>query len=52
MKKLKFGKVEGKENAADLMTKNVPRELAKAHCDKLNVTDKEGRHPKAPELKD
>ena len=51
-KKLKFGKVDGKENVADIMTKNVPKELAVEHCSRMNMEKREGRHPKAPELKD
>ena len=52
MKRLRYEKVDGKKNAADLMTKNVSRELSEAHCDKLNVKILEGRHPMAPTLKD
>jgi hypothetical protein len=51
-KRLRYSKVDGKKNAADLMTKNVPRELSEEHCGKMNIEIKEGRHAKAPALKE
>jgi hypothetical protein len=51
-KKLKFGKVDGKENVADLMTKHVPKDLCRKFCENMGIEIREGRHPKAPELKE
>ena len=50
-KKLKYGKVDGKDNIADIMTKNVPKELSEKHCFSIGMTFKDGRHELAPELK-
>jgi hypothetical protein len=51
-KRLRFGKVDGKLNVADLMTKHVSQELCKSHCEKMHFERREGRHDKAPALKE
>jgi hypothetical protein len=51
-KRLRFGKVDGKENVADLMTKHVPKDLCRKFCDMMGIESRKGRHPKAPELKE
>jgi hypothetical protein len=51
-KKMRFGKVDGKENVADIMTKNVSRELSREHCKRMDVEAREGRHERAPAVKD
>ena len=50
-KKLSFGKVDGKENAADMMTKNLSRELSEEHCERIQLEFRNGRHEKAPEFR-
>jgi hypothetical protein len=50
-KKLKFGKVDGKENVADIMTKNVAKELSEKHCKQMGFEQREGRHEQSPTLK-
>jgi hypothetical protein len=50
-KKLKYGKVDGKENVADIMTKNVAKELSEKHCRRMGFETRTGRHEKSPMLK-
>ena len=50
-KRLKYGKVDGKENVADLMTKHVARDLCLKHCEGMQIFRRESRHEKAPALK-
>jgi len=50
-KKLAFGKVDGKENIADMMTKNLSRELSEEHCGRIHLEFRAGRHEKAPEFR-
>jgi hypothetical protein len=51
-KRLRFGKVDGKENVADLMTKHVPKDLCRKFCEMMGIETRKGRHVKAPELKE
>jgi len=51
-KRLKFGKVDGKLNVADLMTKHVPQDLCKSHCERMHIERRQERHEKAPTLKE
>ena len=47
---LPIGKVDGGENPADLMTKNVGIELAKKHMEKMGIRFAEGRSEPAVKL--
>jgi hypothetical protein len=51
-KKLKYGKVDGKENVADIMTKNVAKDLSEKHCKRMGFEVRSGRHEKSPTLKE
>jgi hypothetical protein len=51
-KKLKYGKVDGKDNVADIMTKNVGKELSEKHCKSMGFEQRDGRHAKSPTLKE
>ena len=50
-KKVAFGKVDGKQNTADMMTKYLAKENSENHCARLRLEFREGRHDKAPRLK-
>ena len=49
-KSLKYKKVLGSRNPADLLTKHVPRELLDAHSNTVGVTFAGGRAESAPTL--
>ena len=51
-KRLKYGKVDGKDNVADIMTKNVGKELSERHCKSMGFETRNGRHEKSPTLKE
>jgi hypothetical protein len=51
-KKLAYGKVDGKENCADLMTKYVSKELSEDHCKRMCIRFSDGRHALAPALRE
>ena len=48
--RLKYWKVLGSKNPADILTKHVPGELLERHLETLNVEVRDGRAETAPEL--
>ena len=51
-KKLIYDKVDGKENIADMMTKYIAKELSEDLSNRMSIEFREGRHQKAPILRD
>ena len=51
-KQINVSKVDGKLNPADILTKNVPRDIMDRHLEELRWRRKEGRAEKAAELVD
>ena len=49
-KRLEYAKVLGSHNPADLMTKHLNQEVARRHCQCLNLTFRAGRAEVAPQL--
>ena len=49
-KEIMYGKVDGKENPADILTKAVPSELIERHCGRLQFEFKSGRADLAPDV--